>query len=105
MVSSGFDDRSWLDDDGHPVSDAMKLTERYHRIDHDTIEFTMTVTDPKSYTQPWTSASMYLHWSAGEELGAQGDGWEDLREDVCIPSVEARYKELVREPAGAATQK
>jgi len=105
VVSSGFDDRSWLDDDGHPVSDAMKLTERYHRIDHDTIEFTMTVTDPKSYTQPWTSASMYLHWSAGEELGAQGDGWEDLREDVCIPSVEARYKELVREPAGAATQK
>jgi hypothetical protein len=101
VESSGFDGRSWLDDDAHPHSDDMRLAERYHRIDHDTIEFTMTITDPRAYTQPWTSASMYLHWSAADELAARGDGWEDLREDVCIPSVEAKYKELVREPAGA----
>jgi len=105
VESNGFDDRAWLDDDGHPVSDEMKLTERYHRADHDTIEFTMTVTDPKSYTQPWASAPMQLRWFQADQLRARDDGWEDLREDVCIPSVEQKYKDLIREPAGAPTKK
>ena len=85
-----------------PHSDEMRLTERYHRIDHDTIELTMTITDPKAYTQPWVSAPMYLHWYFGtDELSARNNGWQDLREDACIPSQEARYKNRIREPAGA----
>ena len=100
VESTGFDDRSWLDDDGHPHSDEMKLVERYHRTDHDTIEFTMTITDPKAYTQTWNSAKMTLRWFQADQLKARNSGWEDLREDVCVPSQEAKYKELVREPAG-----
>jgi hypothetical protein len=100
VESSGFDDRSWLDDDGHPHSDEMRLTERYRRIDHDTIELIMTITDRRAYTQPWVSAPMYLHWFGTDELSARNNGWQDLREDACIPSQEARYKNLIREPAG-----
>lgn len=102
VESNGFDERSWLDDDAHPHSDEMRLTERFHRTDHDTIEFTMTITDPKAYTAAWTSATMYLRWFPEDQLKARNSGWNDLREDVCIPSVEAKYKELVREPAGGA---
>jgi hypothetical protein len=99
IESSGFDDRSWLDDDGHPHSEEMRLTERYRRIDPDTIEFTMTIIDPKAYTQPWASAPMYLHRFPADQLSAGDNGWQDLREDVCVPSEESRYKDLVREPA------
>jgi hypothetical protein len=80
----------------------MKLVERYRRVDHDTIELTMTLTDPMAYTQPWVSEKKYLEWFPVDELEARGSGWNDLREDLCIPSVEAKYKELVREPAAGA---
>ena len=50
----GFDDRSWLDGNGHAHSDAMHVVERYRRLDHDTLELTMTIDDPKAYTRPWT---------------------------------------------------
>jgi glyoxylase-like metal-dependent hydrolase (beta-lactamase superfamily II) len=102
VESNGFDPRTWLDSNGHPHSDEMKLVERYRRVDHDTIELTMTLTDPMAYTQPWVSEKKYLEWFPVDELEARGSGWNDLREDLCIPSVEAKYKELVREPAAGA---
>jgi hypothetical protein len=105
VESNGFEDKAWLDDDGHPRSNDMRLLERYHRVDHDTIEFTITITDPKAYTEPWTSATMTLRWFPADQLKARNSGWEDLREDVCIPSEEAKYKDLVRVPAATPASK
>ena len=53
--STGFDERTWLDHFGDPHSDQMSLEERYRRVDHDTMELTLTLTDPKFYTKPWVS--------------------------------------------------
>src|SRR5256885_6212179 len=53
--SFGFDGRTWLDQYGYPHSDQMKLEERYRRVDHDTIEMTVTVVDPEMDTKPWVS--------------------------------------------------
>ena len=47
VESNGFNDESWLDNDGHPHSDQMTLEERFQRVDHDTIEARMTLTDRK----------------------------------------------------------
>ncbi len=44
--SIGFDARTWLDKFGYPHTENMKLQERYRRLDHDTLELTMTLTDP-----------------------------------------------------------
>ena len=88
--SYGFDQRSWLDADGHPHSDEMRLQERYRRIDHDTIEETMTLTDPMAYTKPWVSKTLSFKWSPKEVM----------REDLCAPSDESKYKDEVRTPAG-----
>ena len=102
VESNNFDTRTWLDSAGHPHSDEMTLVERYRRVDHDTIELTMTLTDPKAYTTPWVSEKKYLERFFTDELEARGSGWNDLREDICVPDVEAKYKEEVREPAGGA---
>ena len=99
VESNGFDERTWLDSAGHPHSDQMTLEERYHRTDHDTIEVEMTLTDPKGYTRSWVAAKTHFTWYPADELKKVDSGWEDLREDVCVPSEEAKYKELVREPA------
>jgi hypothetical protein len=50
----GFNDRSWLDDGGHPRSEAMKVTERFRRRDYGHLEIDFTFDDPKAYTKPWT---------------------------------------------------
>ena len=43
----------------------MKLTERYTRVDADTIDLRLTVEDPTVWTQPWTVA-LRLRPSEGE---------------------------------------
>ena len=39
-----------------PTTVDMKITERFERVNADTIEYSMTVEDPKVLTQPWTAA-------------------------------------------------
>ncbi len=54
---------------GLPHSDALVITERIHRIDHDTLEDEITLTDPKAYARPFTVTRRYqLHptWTIGE---------------------------------------
>ena len=51
----GLDDRTWLDKFGYPHTDQAKLQERYRRLDRDTLEFKMTLTDPEYYSKPWDS--------------------------------------------------
>ena len=41
---------------GIPQSDAMTVIERFTRIDADTIDYSVTIEDPKVYTRPWTVA-------------------------------------------------
>jgi hypothetical protein len=54
VESLGFNDKSWLDDGGHPRSEAMKVTERFRRLDYGHLEIDFTFDDPKAYTRPWT---------------------------------------------------
>jgi hypothetical protein len=42
-----------LNGGGGRHSDALKVTERFTRIDEDTIDYSMTIDDPKTWTQPW----------------------------------------------------
>jgi hypothetical protein len=51
----GFNDKTWLDTEGHQHSDALHVIERYKRRDRDTIEYAVTIDDPKTYRQPWTA--------------------------------------------------
>jgi hypothetical protein len=50
----GFKDDLWLDASGNPLTGAGKLTERIRRPNYGTLEISMTIDDPKSYTAPWT---------------------------------------------------
>jgi hypothetical protein len=54
VESLGFNDKSWLDDGGHPRSEQMKVTERFRRKDYGHLEIDFTFDDPKAYTKPWT---------------------------------------------------
>jgi hypothetical protein len=47
------DDRVWLDNTGRPISEQARITERFRRIDSETMEWSETIDDPKIYTRPW----------------------------------------------------
>src|SRR5665213_1980322 len=51
----GFNDKTWLDPMGLPHSDALHVTERIRRVDHNTLVDEYTIDDPKAYTKPWTA--------------------------------------------------
>jgi hypothetical protein len=52
--TNGFNDRGWLDARGHTHSEALHLTERFHRLDFGHMEVQLTIDDPKTYIRPFT---------------------------------------------------
>jgi len=52
VTTAGFNDRTWLDFVGHPHSEALRTTERFHRRDFGHMDFEMTLEDPKAFTKP-----------------------------------------------------
>lgn len=87
----GLDPSAWLDEYGHPRSADEKVEERYQRIDHDTLEYTVTIDDPKMYTQPFKAITFDLKWNPTQEF----------EEQLCIPTDMATYMQTIADPAGA----
>ena len=56
VESAGYNDRTWLDRDGHPHTEALRMTERYRRQDFGHLEIEITLNDPAVYARPWTVA-------------------------------------------------
>jgi hypothetical protein len=54
VESSGFNDDAWLDNNGHPGTEALRVTERFHRKNFGDMDVEVTINDPKAYTKPWT---------------------------------------------------
>jgi len=54
VETAGFNGRTRLDLMGHPESEAMRITERFHRRDFGHLDVEMTFDDPKMYTKPFT---------------------------------------------------
>jgi len=82
--SSNFSDKqrfgpNWLNGDGWnglPQGN-MRFTERFTKVDANTIEYVVTVDDPTMYTRPW---SIVLPWKADDPNYQQP---EDLYEFAC----------------------
>ena len=53
VETTGLDERTWIDHAGRPHSDQLRVEERFHRVDHDHLEISVLIDDPKMYTKPW----------------------------------------------------
>jgi hypothetical protein len=56
VESFGFNDRTWLDHDGHPHTEGLRMTERYRRRNFGSLDLEVTLSDPKAYARSWTVA-------------------------------------------------
>jgi hypothetical protein len=50
----GFNERFWFDRSGLPHTDQLRMSERFTRIDLDTLKYELTIDDPGAYTAPFT---------------------------------------------------
>jgi hypothetical protein len=89
VESSGFRESTWLGPTGYPHSENMQITERYHRVDHDTIVYEMTITDPTAYTAPIVAPHRTFKLKPGGEIG----------EYPCVYAEEHEFTQRIREPA------
>jgi hypothetical protein len=95
VESAGFRDSTWLGSTGYPHSEDMRVTERYHRVDHDTVLYDITVTDPKAYTQPIVGPHRIMKLRPKDEIV----------EEICVPSEEKSFADRVAEPAAPKPSK
>ncbi len=51
VETAGFNDRSWLDIEGHPHTEALKITERFRRRDFGHMDLGITIDDPKTFNR------------------------------------------------------
>ena len=64
----GINDKTWLDDGGHPHTDALHVTESFRRPDFGHMEVRLTIDDPKAYTHPWTVTIPWVYVADTELL-------------------------------------
>ena len=86
--TADFNDRTWLDVQGHPHSDKLHMIERIARIDHDHMQVDITIDDPVAYTKTWNVRKMFHLDPASYEF----------EEYVCSPTDEAEVINKVMEP-------
>jgi hypothetical protein len=67
VESAGYNDRTWLDDDGHPHTEALRLTERLRRPDFGHLDIERVYDDPKALAQRWV-VPIQLELNADTEL-------------------------------------
>ena len=65
-----FTDDTWLFAEGRvsPHSDELRIVERYHRVDKNTLEIEATIYDPKMLTGPWTAPKQTLVLAPFDQL-------------------------------------
>ena len=89
VESAGYNGKTWLGSTGYPHSEDMRITERYRRVDRDTIAYDITVTDPKAYAQPIVGPHRTMKLRPHDELV----------EEICVPSEEQSFANRVARPA------
>jgi len=92
VESSGYDDRSWLSEQGGLYglrhTSEMLVEERYKRINYGKLQGSVTITDPKVFTKPWTTTGMSL-LVPNAELG----------EYMCVTSENLDFNDEQTKPA------
>ena len=88
VETGGFNDLTWIDDRGHPHSEALRMEERFRRLNHDTLDIDIRYDDPEAYTRPWTG-KVILKWKPDWEI-VEHHLCEDHLLEVHLPQMRVR---------------
>src|SRR4029077_16135342 len=97
VETTGLDERTWIDHAGRPHSDALRVEERFHRVDRDHLQLSVTIDDPKMYTKPWVALDKLVFNLEPQTF--------DVREMFWSPTEFQGYNKLLGETAGESDTK
>ena len=86
-----INDEVWVDRAGRPHSPDLRIEERFHRVDPNTLELTVTINDPKMYTKPWIALNKLPFKLQSTHF--------DVTEMMCSPAELAEYNRFIGNPA------
>jgi hypothetical protein len=92
----GMDERTWIDNIGSPHTADLRVEERFHRVNHDIMELTVTIIDPTLYEKPWNALDKY-------PMRLQSDSF-DIHEMLCSESEAVEYEKHVGDETAAAVK-
>lgn len=67
VETRGLNERFWIDR-GTPHTKHLKFTERFTRVNRNTMQYQATIDDPGAFTKPWTTRLFTMRWNPGAEL-------------------------------------
>jgi hypothetical protein len=74
--SVGFNDKTWLDDAGHPHTEQLHVIEKFTRTNPLTMQYEVVIDDPGAYRKSWASSNS-LSFLRGQKLA----------EDICLDKI------------------
>ena len=77
----GVRDDKWLTQQGLPHSVNARFTERWNRIDHNTMMMEIWIDDPEMYAKRFSMGQAYFKWVPNQKLN----------EYICVPSEVQKY--------------
>jgi len=86
----GMDERTWVDNVGHPHSSELRVQETFNRVDYDTLELSVKIDDPKMHTKPWMALDKYVLYRLPDTFDMEGF--------FCVPSETAPYNKVIGNP-------
>jgi len=87
VTTIGTNGRTWLNNSGDPHSEDLKVEERYHRVNRNRLELTVTIEDPKIYTKTWVARDKLPFRRMSDET--------DLMEMIPSASEAADYRRIM----------
>jgi hypothetical protein len=91
----GSDDSTWLDTRGYPHSVEAHVQERYTRVDHNHLEMSVSVNDPKIFTKPFVLGTSNFIWVPNQET----------QDQFCVPSQAITYLNTISIPVGGGSSR
>ena len=88
--TTNFTGRTWYDMVGTIQSDALHTIERFTPVDANTIEYLVTIDDPKLFTRPWTFAGGFTR------TRQEGMQTTELYEYACAEGLKALEQSMER---------
>ena len=89
--TTGLVPETWATRSGYPHSVDAHVQERFHRDSKNDLSLSITMTDPKLYTAPFSMGEVYFRWIPNQQL-------DDF---TCIPSEQVTYLKELGDPAGS----
>jgi len=79
-----FNDKTWIDREGVPHSEQLRVVERIRRLEDDSLQIDITIEDPVALMEPWVGQRTYrrVDWDIEEFMCMDNVNFTEFEEEI-----------------------